>query len=100
MLEDYPPDIRDFVIQKIAEGTFRTADEFAVEAASLYRELDSRHRTFRAQVAAGIQELENGEFSEFSETDSLDAFFEQIKCRGRAALAPSPPQHDSAYIKC
>ncbi len=81
MLDSYPPDLRDFVIQKIADGSFRSADEFAVEAASLYRDLENRHQALRTEVAAGLQELDNGAYHEFHDVESLDLFFEKIKSR-------------------
>jgi hypothetical protein len=89
MLETYPPDLRDFVIQKIADGSFRTADEFAVQAASLYRELDNRHHDLQQQVDAGLQQLNDGKYQELADTDSLQVFFEQIKSRGRVQLGDS-----------
>ena len=85
MLDAYPPDLRDFVIRKIADGTFHTADEFAVEAASLYRELEQRHRDLKAQVHAGLDGLESGAYIELADAESVDNFFDRIKQRGRTA---------------
>ena len=89
MLEAYPPDLRDFVIKKIAEGTFGSPDEFAVEAASLYRELDDRHRALQALVEDGTKALDDGAYTEISDAESLELFFEQIKSRGRQVLRDS-----------
>lgn len=86
MLEAYPPDLRDFVIQKVADGSFRSADEFAIEAASLYRDLEGRHQALRIQVEAGIDQLDKGDFHDISDPESLEAFFERIKSRGKAKL--------------
>lgn len=89
MLDSYPPDLRDFVIQKIADGSFRTADEFAVEAASLYRELETRQRELRVQVADGLKQLEGADYYEFESAADLDSFFGNIKSRGRDSLQSS-----------
>jgi hypothetical protein len=89
MLEVYPPDLRDFVNQKIAEGAFGSPDEFAVEAAELYRELDNRHRVLRDVVAEGAKALDEGAYTEISGAESLELFFEQIRSRGRQVLRDS-----------
>ena len=89
MLESYPPDLRDFVIQKVADGSFRSVDEFAIEAASLYRDLEIRHQNLRIQVEASIEDLDKGSFHDISNPESLDAFFERIKNRGKAKLSES-----------
>jgi Arc/MetJ-type ribon-helix-helix transcriptional regulator len=86
MLDAYPPDLRDFVIQKIADGSFRSADEFAVKAASLYKELEERRVELRSQVQAGLDELDRGDFTEVTDEASLDSLFERIKDRGSASL--------------
>jgi Arc/MetJ-type ribon-helix-helix transcriptional regulator len=86
MLDAYPPDLRDFVIQKIADGSFRSADEFAVEAAALYRDLETRHAVLRSEIQAGIDELDRGDFTEVVDEASLNSLFNNIKARGKAAL--------------
>jgi Arc/MetJ-type ribon-helix-helix transcriptional regulator len=86
MLDAYPPDLRDFVIQKIADGSFRSADEFAVEAATLYRDLEARRVALRSEVQAGIDELDRGDFTEVVDEASLNSLFDDIKARGKAAL--------------
>jgi Arc/MetJ-type ribon-helix-helix transcriptional regulator len=86
MLDAYPPDLRDFVIQKIADGSFRSADEFAVEAASLYRDLEERRLAIRSQVQAGLDELDRSYFTEVSDAASLNSLFERIKTCGKVSL--------------
>jgi prevent-host-death family protein len=41
--------------------------------------------TLRREIAIGIEQLENGEYTEYDE-ESLPAFFEDIKARGRKRL--------------
>lgn len=41
--------------------------------------------TLRPEIAIGIEQLENGQYSEYDE-ESLPAFFEDIKARGRKRL--------------
>jgi Arc/MetJ-type ribon-helix-helix transcriptional regulator len=87
MLEAYPPDLRDFVAQKIAAGEFKSADEFAIHAAKVYREMDRRHRELKESVAEAIAELESGNYIELKGEDELHEFFEELKREGRKRLA-------------
>jgi len=87
MLDSYPPEIQAFVQQKIAAGVFQSADEFAVEAAELYCEVDRRREELKAKVAAGIAQLESGEFVDVDGDDELRDYFDEVKRRGREKLA-------------
>jgi Arc/MetJ-type ribon-helix-helix transcriptional regulator len=87
MLEIYPPELRDFVAQKIASGEFKSADEFAVRAATIYRDMDRRHQELKESVQAGIDDLEAGRYTELRNENELREFFEQLKHEGRKRLA-------------
>ena len=87
MLDSYPPEIQAFVQQKIAAGVFRSADEFALEAAELYYEIDRRREELKAKVAAGLAQLETGEYIDLEGEDELRDYFEDVKRRGREKLA-------------
>lgn len=86
MLDHYPADIQEFVKQKIAAGSFQSVDEFAVEAASLYQELDRRHQNLRQHVQEGIKQLDEGDVVELADDDALAKYFDRIKQRGRDDL--------------
>ena len=87
MLENYPPDLRDFVNQKIADGEFKSADEFAIRAAMVYRDVDRRRQELKASVQEGIDDIEAGRGIELSSKEELHEFFEEIKREGRKRLA-------------
>jgi Arc/MetJ-type ribon-helix-helix transcriptional regulator len=87
MLDSYPPDLQEFVQQKIASGVFRSADEFAMEAAALYRDMDRRREELKAKIARATEELERGEGIVHEDEQQLRAFFEGIKAEGRRRLA-------------
>ncbi len=57
----YPPDLEQYVAATVASGRFRTRDEFEIEAARLYREIESRHEQLKADVQAAIEEADRGE---------------------------------------
>jgi Arc/MetJ-type ribon-helix-helix transcriptional regulator len=87
MLEFYPPDLQEFVQQKIASGAFKSVDEFAVRAAALYRDMDRRHEALRAKLAQATDELEHGEGILLENEDQIHAFFEGLKAEGRRRQA-------------
>lgn len=87
MLDIYPPDLRDFVVQKIAAGEFKSADEFAVRAATIYRDMDLRHQELKESVQEAIADLEAGRYTELRNDEELHEFFEQLKREGRKRLA-------------
>lgn len=59
-MSTYPPDIEAYIEQKVASGQFRSRDEFAAEAARLYREMEVRRASLKADIAAAIDESERG----------------------------------------
>jgi hypothetical protein len=87
MLDAYPPDLREFVAQKIAAGEFKSAEEFAVQAAELYRELDRRQADLKRSVEEGLAQIESGDYIELNGDEELREFFEGVKRRGRELLA-------------
>jgi len=87
MLDDYPSDLRDFVAQKIASGGFESVDDFAIQAARVYRELDQRHAKLKQAVTEGLAQLESGDYVKINGEQELREFFENVKRRGRDALA-------------
>ncbi len=59
-MSNYPPDLENYVQQKIASGEFQSVEEFAIVAARLYREMESREAELKAQIDAAIAEVEAG----------------------------------------
>ncbi len=57
----YPPDLAQYIQTKVANGQFRSPDDFAIEAARLYRELEQRHEQLKSDIAAAIEEADRGE---------------------------------------
>lgn len=86
MLDAYPPDLKEFVLRKIASGEFGSADDFAVEAAELYREMDQRREELRVKIAEATAQIDAGEYIELNGEEELREFFEDVKRRGRERL--------------
>lgn len=73
-MASYPPDLEEYVEQKVQSGEFRSRDDFAAEAARLYRELEERHRNLKSDVIAALDEASRGE----SERLDLEALKQEI----------------------
>ena len=66
------PDLEQYVQQKVASGQFASSEEFAVEAMRLYRELEHRHESLKADVQVALEQAEKGQ-SEPLDVDSIKA---------------------------
>lgn len=91
MIDAYPPDIKAFVLSKIASGEFQSADEFAVQAAKVYRDLEQRGQNLKQSVTDAIADLDAGNYIELKNEDELRQFAEDIKRRGRERLLNASP---------
>ncbi len=54
------PDFEQYVQQKVASGEFASAEEFALEAMRVYRDLEARHESLKGDVQAALQQSEQG----------------------------------------
>ena len=57
---NYPPDLEQFVAEQVATGMFRDREEFAVEAARLYQEMEARRAQLKADIQIAIDEADRG----------------------------------------
>ena len=83
MPEAYPPELSQYVQQKVASGEFQSEDDFIAEATRLYRELEARHDRLRRDVDHAIQQIDRGQGIELKDDGELSQFFDDIKARGR-----------------
>jgi antitoxin ParD1/3/4 len=65
-----PPEIERFVQSKLQAGHYDSADEMIVEALEVLRDQETfepeHERYLRAEVRRGIEQLNRGEFAEFT----------------------------------
>ncbi|MBL9165065.1 MAG: hypothetical protein JNL18_20210 [Planctomycetaceae bacterium] len=87
MLDSYPPNIQAFVDQKIASGVFRSVDDFSIEAAELYLEMDRRREALKAKLANATAELDRGDGIVLEGLEEIGEFFTGIRTEGRRRLA-------------
>jgi len=64
------PDLERYIQEKVASGRFSSAEEFALEAMRVYRDLESRHELLKADVRAAIAQSDQG-LSEPLDIDSI-----------------------------
>jgi putative addiction module CopG family antidote len=78
-----PQELEPFVQSVIDRGSFQTEAEVVAEALRLYRDRERRVEALRAQLQPSLDRLDAGEGIDMDEA-SLDAFFDDVKRRGRA----------------
>ena len=57
-MTDSASDLDQYVDAKIASGEFRSREEFFLETARLYRELEARHADLKALIRERIEEAD------------------------------------------
>jgi antitoxin ParD1/3/4 len=85
MSEAIPAEFQQFVQQEVASGRYRSAEEVVADGLRLLRE--QKLYDLRKDIAAGLAQLDRGEGIELEDEQSVRAFFDDIKLRGRQRLA-------------
>ena len=86
MTVEIPSDLQQFVHQVIDSGGFKSETEVVGQALRLLQERQRRIEELRQEIQPALERLDRGEAIELDD-DELDAFFEDIKVRGRAQSA-------------
>jgi putative addiction module CopG family antidote len=61
MLDQFPPEINDFVKAQIAAGAYRSEDELVLDALRAFRELKLRHEALLDEVQQATAQADCGE---------------------------------------
>lgn len=85
MTVEIPPDLQQFVTQIIDAGSYKSEAEVVGQALRLLQERQRRIEELRREIQPALDRLDRGEGIELDD-EGLDAFFEDIKTRGRARL--------------
>ncbi len=56
-------DIQHYIEEKLASGEFQSAEELAVEAIRVYRELETRYADFAGEVHRRVERADAGELA-------------------------------------
>jgi len=84
------PELEKLIDEKVKSGLYHTASEVVREGLRLLKQRDD-HARLRADVRAGFDEIEKGQYFEYDENTAKD-LAEDIKSRGRARLAQAKPK--------
>ena len=84
MPSSLPPELRHFVEQELTTGRYQSADDLICEGLELLRQ--RKLHELRRDVDAGLQQLDRGGGIHLGNEESLAAFFDDIKKRGRERL--------------
>lgn len=82
-----PPDLEQFVFDRLAKGKYQSAAHVVCDAVRLLREREERLESLRAGIDQGIAQLDAGDFIELNSGAELRAFFDDIEARGEQRLA-------------
>jgi antitoxin ParD1/3/4 len=85
MTIEIPADLQQFVHNAIDAGSYKDETEVVGEALRLLQERQQRIDELRHEIQPALDRLDRGEGIELDDA-GLDAFFEEIKARGRAEL--------------
>src|SRR5262249_9024628 len=80
------PELEKLVNEKLKTGMYQTASEVVREGLRLLKDRDEREAHLRAQVRAGFEAIERGEYETYDESTTKN-LAEDIKRRGRKRLA-------------
>jgi antitoxin ParD1/3/4 len=79
------PDSEQFLQDQLATGKFESADAIVVEALRRMREYDEKMAELRRDVAAGIEQADEGLATDFTE-----ATLERIKSKAKQRTQAAP----------
>jgi antitoxin ParD1/3/4 len=85
MTVEIPADLQQFVHTVIDAGSYDEA-EVVGQAFRLLQERQRRIEELRQEIQPALDQLDRGEGIEINDEAELDAFFEDIKFRGRKRL--------------
>src|SRR5262249_19384917 len=80
------PELEKLVNEKLKTGMYQTASEVVREGLRLLKDRDERQAQLRAQVRAGFDAIERGEYDTYDEF-TTKGLADDIKRRGRKRLA-------------
>jgi antitoxin ParD1/3/4 len=85
MTIEIPADLQQFVHNAIDAGSYKNEAEVVGQALRLLQERQQRIEELRREIQPALEQLDRSEGIELDDA-GLDAFFEDVKARGRAEL--------------
>lgn len=82
-----PSEFRLFVTDALASGRFRSEEELITTALRLLQDRERKHSALREDIQVGLDGLDRGDLFELGDAAARQAFFDDIKARGRQRLS-------------
>ena len=60
MQESYPPDVQQFMQEKLQSGEYGSEDDLVTDAVRVLRVVGNHHQKLREDIQAGLKELDEG----------------------------------------
>lgn len=79
------PELENLVNRKVKSGMYQTASEVIREGLRLLRERDGRLTELRADIRAGFEAVERGEYKNYDE-ETVKQLAARVQARGRKRL--------------
>ena len=83
------PEQQKLIEQMVESGLYKSTAEAIDAAISLLDERNKKLETLRKDVKAGLDQLERGEYTDYTD-ESLHELFDGIKQRGRERQSRNP----------
>lgn len=81
-----PPECQMFAAEAVASGKYRSEEELIFAALQLLEQRDRRLDALREDIQVGLRELDQGQGILIDSPEVEQAFFDDIKARGRRVL--------------
>lgn len=84
----FPDELQQLVADEMNTGAYSSPHDVLTAGVRLLRQKREEFEQLRAEVQIGIDQLERGEYHEYTR-EELQAFFERLKDRARLAAESS-----------
>ena len=81
-----PPECEKFAADAVASGKYRSEEELVFTALRLLEQRERRLDALREDIQVGLRELDQGQGILINSNEAEQAFFDDIKARGRQHL--------------
>ena len=85
-----PTEFQSFVTDAVASGRYRSEEELIAAALRLLEDRERKLAALRADLQVGLDELDRGDAIQLADAAARQAFFDNLKVRGRRRLSPQP----------
>jgi putative addiction module CopG family antidote len=78
IVQSFPPELEQFVVEQVAAGNYQSEQDLVVSAVRVLRNVQAKQRQLSEDVRLGMQQLEQGEYTEYDEA-GLRQLFQELE---------------------